>query len=387
MRIMITGGGTGGHTSPALAVFEELNRRDPQLRTQWVGCRGKIEERVCKQRAIPFRALPISGWPRKRGLRQVWVGARLVVSLLRAALLLRSFKPQVVFGVGGYVSLPLMMAAQRLGIPTVIHEQNRRLGMANQMLAAKASRIYLSFPDTKGSFPADRAAFVGNPVRPEFVMPPSREQACTVFQLDPEKPVVLVCGGSQGARQINEAVEERLDDWMARGIQLIWAAGHGDIDGLRKRTAGTQGTLRLHAFLDDMVSACVAADLVVGRSGASTTAELAVLGKPCILVPYPLATDNHQAQNAAAFEEAGAGRVLADAECTGDTLFDAVTEMLGDGASLARMGQAARTLARPVAADAISEGIMMLVFGAASESTAANANSSAEEREVEIEPS
>lgn len=387
MRIMITGGGTGGHTSPAIAVFEELSRRDPQLRTQWVGCKGKIEERICRQRAIPFRSLPISGWPRKRGIRQLWVGSRLALSLLRAALLLRSFKPQVVFGVGGYVSLPLMMAAQRLGIPTVIHEQNRRLGMANQMLAARASRIYLSFPDTKGDFPADRAAFVGNPVRPEFVMPPSREEACATFQLDPAHPVVLVCGGSQGARQINEAVEARLDDWMSRGIQLIWASGHGDIEGLRKRTERYKDGLRLHAFLDDMVSACAAADLVVGRSGASTTAELAVLGKPCILVPYPLATDNHQAQNAAAFEEAGAGRVIVDSDCTGDVLFEAVTEMLDDVEALARMGVAARTLARPVAADAISEGIMMLVFGGTPEAVDDVAAPQAEERTGDLESS
>lgn len=387
MRIMITGGGTGGHTSPALAVYEELNRRDPRLRTQWVGCRGKIEERVCRQRAIPFRSLPISGWPRKRSLRQVWVGARLAISLLRAALLIRSFKPQVVFGVGGYVSLPLMMAAQRMGIPTVIHEQNRRLGMANQMLAPRASRIYLSFPDTRGDYPRERAAFVGNPVRPEFVMPPSREEACAAFQLDPGKPVVLVCGGSQGARQINEAVEARLDDWMAQGIQLIWAAGQGEIDGLRKRTAGVQGTLRLHAFLDNMVAACVAADLVVGRSGASTTAELAVLGKPCILVPYPLATDNHQAQNAAAFEEAGAGRVIVDADCTGDLLYDAVSEMLRDRVALTQMGRAARTLARPVAADAISEGIMVLVFGGTSEGAAESGHEPAGESGVDFESS
>lgn len=387
MRIMITGGGTGGHTSPALAVYEELNRRDSRLRTQWVGCRGKIEERICRQRAIPFRSLPVAGWPRKRSLRQLWVGARLAVSLLRSVLLIRTFKPQVVFGVGGYVSLPLMMAAQRLGIPTVIHEQNRRLGMANQMLAPKASRIFLSFPDTRGEYPRERATFVGNPVRPEFVMPPSREEACAVFQLDPEKPVVLVCGGSQGARQINEAVLARLEDWMALGIQLIWAAGPGEAEGLRKRTEGVNGVLRLHAFLDDMVSACVAADLVVGRSGASTTAELAVLGKPCILVPYPLATDNHQAQNAAAFEEAGAGLVIPDAGCTGDTLYDAVAEMLGDSDALSRMGAAARTLARPVAAEAISEGIMMLVFGAASESDPSLPGEAAEERVGNLESS
>lgn len=367
MRIMITGGGTGGHTSPATAVFEELSRRDPQFRAQWVGCRGKIEERVCRQRAIPFRPVPVAGWPRKRGPRQIWVAAKLVASLIRSALLIRSFKPQVVFGVGGYVSLPLMMAAQRMGIPTVIHEQNRRLGMANQMLAPRASRIFLSFPDTHGNYPAERAEFVGNPVRPEFMIPPSREEACAAFRVDPSRPVVLVCGGSQGARQINEAVLTCLPALIERGIQLIWAAGPSEIESVRQRAAAHIDAIRLHAFLDNMVAACVAADLVVGRAGASTTAELAVLGKPCILVPYPLATDNHQAQNAAAFEEAGAGRVIEDSACDGDRLFEEVAALLADREALAHMASAARGLARPVAAEVIAEGIMMLVFGIAEE--------------------
>jgi len=369
MRIMITGGGTGGHTSPALAVYDELCRRDPRLRVQWIGCAGRIEERICQQHGIPFRSIPVEGWPRNNRLRKIWAAAKLSLGMLRALILLRSFHPQVVFGVGGYVSLPLMLVAQRLGIPTVIHEQNRRLGMANQMLSARAARIYLSFPDTKGEFPRERAEIVGNPVRPDFVTPPARPAALETFDLSPDRPVVLVFGGSQGARTINEALEERLDTWLANGIQIIWAAGKTDFEARRARVGEREG-LRLYPYLDEMAAACVAADLVVARAGASTTAELAVLGKPCLLIPYPHATDNHQKQNAAAFEEAGAGRVLDDILCTGDELLGEVRAMLADADALAEMAGHARGLARPVAADTIAEGIMTLVFGPAGELTA-----------------
>lgn len=363
MRIMITGGGTGGHTSPALAVYDELARRDPRLRVQWVGCAGKIEERICKQRGIPFRGVPVAGWPRKGRIRKIWVAGILALGLLRSAILLRAFRPQLVLGVGGYVSLPLMLAAQRFGIPTIIHEQNRRLGMANQMLAPRAARIYLSFPDTRGKFPAETAAVVGNPVRPDFVNPPSREDALARFGLSPDQPVVLVFGGSQGARTLNQAVEEKLDAWAEAGIQLIWAAGKNEFDAIRARIGTQYPAVQLHPYLDDMAAAFAAADLVVSRSGASTTAELAVLGKPCILIPYPHATDDHQSQNAAAFEDAGAGIVLRDILCTGDTLIDEVRELLADRTALADMAARARSLAQPLAADAIAEGIMELLFG------------------------
>lgn len=370
MRVMITGGGTGGHTSPALAVYDELTIRDPRLRVQWVGCTGKIEERICRQRGIPFRSVPITGWPRAGAIRKAWVAARLALSMARALILIRSFRPQVVFGVGGYVALPLMLVAQRLGIPTVIHEQNRRLGMANQMLAPRATRIFLSFPDTQGDFPADRAEIAGNPVRPEFIDPPSTEEARSALELDPHRPVVLVFGGSQGARSINEAVLERLEHWQQAGIQLIWAAGKGEYDTIRAEIAGREEGVHLYPYLEDMATACAAADLVVARSGASTTAELAAVGKPCVLVPYPHATDNHQAQNAAAFEDAGAGVVLEDILCTGDGLWDEVKRLLDRPEELARMADAATALARPAAAQVISEGIVTLVFGEADQAHA-----------------
>ena len=363
MRIMVSGGGTGGHTSPLIAVYEELRRRDPQLRAQWVGCSGRIEETLSKRLAIPFRAIPVAGWPRKRGLKQLWVAFRLVLSMVRSLLLIRSFRPQVVFGVGGYVSLPLLWVAQWMGVPTVIHEQNRRLGMANRLLAPRAARVYLSFDDTQGEYPEERAEVVGNPIRPEFVFPPERSEACAKLGLREGAPIALVCGGSQGARRINDAVLASLDALTAAGIQLIWATGKADGERAREAASRAGGTIQVHEFVDDMVTACAAADLVVGRAGASTTAELAALGKPCILIPYPHATDNHQMQNARAFEDAGAGRIVEDFECTAERLSALVLEMVEDTAALAEMGRRARSLAKNMAGEQIAEGIMHLVFG------------------------
>lgn len=363
MRIMVSGGGTGGHTSPLIAVYEELRRRDPQLRAQWVGCAGRIEETLSKRMAIPFRPIPVAGWPRKRGLKQLWVGFKLLLSMLRSLLLIRSFRPQVVFGVGGYVSLPLLWVAQWMGIPTVIHEQNRRLGMANRLLAPRAARVYLSFDDTQGEYPEERSEVVGNPIRPEFVFPPEREEACARLGFQHDAPVVLVCGGSQGAQRINRAVLESLAQLTEGGIQLIWATGKSDAEEARVAASQVGGVIQVHEFVDDMVTACAAADLVVGRAGASTTAELAALAKPCILVPYPYATDNHQMQNARAFEEAGAGRIVEDADCNAERLCALILALVGDSALLAEMGQCARGLAKNMAGEQIAEGIMHLVFG------------------------
>ena len=210
MRIMITGGGTGGHTSPAVAVIEELQKRDPMLVVQWVGRNKGLERRICERLEIPYRGVPVEGWPRSRSLRRLWVAAKLAYSTFRCWLYIRAFRPQAVFGVGGYVSLPLGLAAERRGVPTVIHEQNRLLGMANRMLAVKAARVLLSFPDTVGEYPSERAAVVGNPVREGFLHPPARQEACEALGLDASIPVLLVCGGSQGARSLNEALTTAL---------------------------------------------------------------------------------------------------------------------------------------------------------------------------------
>lgn len=362
MRIMITGGGTGGHTSPAAAVIEELRARDPQLLMLWVGKRGGIEQRVAAAYGIPFRGVPAAGWPRKRTIRRLWVAARMGWATVRCMLMLRKFRPQAVFGVGGYVSLPLMLAAQRLGVPTVLHEQNKRLGMANRMAAPKAARVFLSYEDTIGEYPKDRARVVGNPVRHDFVAPPDRAKALDELGLRDDVPVVLVCGGSQGARSINTAVANLLPGVTKDEAQFIWMTGKDGVEDARAAAKQTEATVQVHAFIDEMARACVAADVVVTRAGASTTAELAALGKPAILIPYPHATDNHQDKNAEALEAAGTAVRVPDAECDNYRLARELRALLTDPGRLESMAEAARGLAKPLAAETIAEAIMMLVF-------------------------
>lgn len=362
MRIMITGGGTGGHTSPAVAILEELQKRDPRLAVQWVGRKGNIEERVSKAHAVPFRSVPVEGWPRTRTPRRLWVAAKLALAVGRAFLLLRKFRPQLVLGVGGYVSLPLVWAAQRVGIPTVLHEQNKRLGLANRVLALRAFRLLLSYPETLGEYPVDRARVVGNPVRAGFAHPPDRAEACAALGLDPATPVVLVCGGSQGARTLNNAMAEALPQLGPGEVQVLWMTGSAEAAAGRAVAEKVPVPVQVFAFIEDMVSACAAADLVIGRAGASSTAELAVLGKPSILVPYPHATDNHQEENARAFEAAGAAVLLHDHECTGSRLLEEIRRLLADRARLEAMAKGASSLAKPSAADVIAEEILSLAF-------------------------
>jgi len=362
MRVMITGGGTAGHTSPAVAIVEELKKRDPRFDAQWVGRAGGIEERVAKSIGVPFRSVPVRGWPRKGIARRIVALLLLAASMARAYLYLRRFRPQVVIGVGGYVSLPLAWVAQRMGIPTVLHEQNRYLGLANRLLAPRAYKILLSFPDTVGSYPESRALVVGNPVRGRFAEAPDRKTAIAALGLDPGIPLVLVVGGSQGAHTLNQALIDALPTFHADEAQFCWMTGNADYNAAREAVAHAAAHATAHAFIDDMATACAASSLMVSRAGASSTAEIALLGKPAILVPYPHATDNHQEANARAFEDAGAARVLLDKDCSGDALSSAIREILRDPTRLEAMGEAARTLARPVAVETIIDAIFDVAF-------------------------
>jgi UDP-N-acetylglucosamine--N-acetylmuramyl-(pentapeptide) pyrophosphoryl-undecaprenol N-acetylglucosamine transferase len=362
MRIMLTGGGTGGHVFPTLAIIEELQKRDMQLILQWVGRAGGLEQRVCERLSIPFRSLPVEGWPRARELRKGWVALKIAYCVARSFPYLKTFQPQVVLGVGGYVSLPLVWAAQRLGLPTIVHEQNKRLGMANQVLAASASRILLSYPDTLGDFPHETARVVGNPVRAGFSSPPDKKSACATLGLDEGVPVVLVCGGSQGARTLNTALAIALTQFQPREVQFIWIAGHAEAGGARRAAQSGPVRTEVFSFTEDMVTLFAAADLVVCRSGASTMAELAVMGKPSVLVPYPHAADRHQEQNARAFEEKGAAVVMDDAECSGERLVGVIRDLLGSPERRLIMGRAAAALGRSGAAEAIVDEVFSLAF-------------------------
>ncbi len=362
MRIMITGGGTGGHTSPAVAIVQELRRRDPQLIVQWVGKKDAIEDRVAKSNAIPFRAVSAAGWPRKRTPKRLLVAVKMAWGLLQSYIYIQRFHPQAVIGVGGYVSLPLGFAATLTKTPLYLHEQNKRLGMANRILSKKVAHLFLGYPDTLGDYPKDRATHVGNPVRAGFTKPVPRNEACETLGLNPDQPVILISGGSQGARTLNSAIKELLPELKPDGPQLIWMTGKSEYNECRTSAEKSNAHIEVFAFIDDMVSAMTAADLIITRAGASTTAELSLLGKPAILIPYPHATDNHQLRNAEAFVEANAARLIEDHDCNGETLLQCITELLQSPATLNAMAEATKGLAKPLAVETMVDTIVADLF-------------------------
>lgn len=369
MRILISGGGTGGHISPALAIIEELRRRDPDLLLRWIGKSGSMEERASQAAEVPFRAIPAAGWPRgKAPFRRLWVMFVMGIAALRAAGYVRSFRPQVVVGVGGYVSLPVLWIAQRMGVPTMIHEQNKRMGMTNRLLAPRATRVFLSFEATQGGYAPEAARTTGNPVRSGFITPPDKAEARQRLGLDSGVPVVLVSGGSQGARTLNRAMSGALAQFKKGEVHFLWMTGKADYIEAVTTAENCACSVSVFPYIEDMVTACAAADLIVSRAGASSTAEIAAMGKASLLIPFPHATDNHQEDNARAFEAAGAAEVLLDIECNPEVFESEIRALLQDHEKRQAMEHAARSLAKSLAAEAITEEIMIFVFQAAAES-------------------
>lgn len=366
MKVIITGGGTGGHIFPALSILEELQRRDHLLLVQWVGKKGNLEEKICQQKGIPFRTVPIRGWPRKLSISQGITASLLALSIIRSFQILLRFQPQIVIGVGGYVSFPVLWCAQMLNIPTVLHEQNSRLGMANKILAKKAKKVFLSFPLVENLpeeiYPKEKFILTGNPVRQAFLTPLSREEACSKFGLNPERKTILVMGGSQGAHTLNLAISNMLSYLEPDELQILWITGPNDYEKYKNLESQSNVLLKIFPFYEDMADMMSASDLLVARSGASTLAEITVLGKPSILIPFPYATDNHQEYNARSLENAGASEVLLDRDCSADTLLPRIRKIINEPVLLQNMANSAKKLAKPLASETIAEEIIKLVF-------------------------
>lgn len=354
MRIVITGGGTGGHLFPALAVHDALRARRPDASALFVGAAGGVEATILPRRGYAFRGLhapQVSG----TGLRRRLAAATRLPGTVRQALrFLREFRPQAVFGVGGYASVPTMVAAVLARVPRVIHEQNAIPGLANRTLGGMASAVAVSFPDTVRFFPAGRTQVTGNPVRAEIREGDPRS-ARQRLGLAPEAFTVLVFGGSQGAHRVNGAIlaalpvlaHERTD------LQFIHATGTHDLADVRRayETGGVRA--RVEPFIDDMALAYQAADFVICRAGAGTVFELAAVGKPALLVPFPYAANDHQRLNAEVVVRAGGAWILLDQHCDGPRVVASVRAAREKPERLAEMGRQARTLARPDAADRI----------------------------------
>lgn len=315
-KIIISGGGTGGHVFPAISIANALKVIDPEIDILFVGAKGKIEMEKVPAAGYPIIGLPISGFKRKLSLENFVVLAKLGISLVRARKIISDFKPDVVVGVGGYASGPVLKIASGKGIPTLIQEQNSYAGVTNKLLAQKAKKICVAYEHMQRFFPAEKIILTGNPVRQDIEhIEGKKSQALDFFGLDPEKKTILVLGGSLGARTINRSIMERLGKLSASGVQVIWQTGpkyyKKNIDDIKSKNIPT---LKVFDFISRMDLAYAAADLIISRAGAGTISELCLVGKPVILVPSPNVAEDHQTKNAMALVDRDAARMVLDAE-------------------------------------------------------------------------
>ncbi|MBE0447699.1 MAG: undecaprenyldiphospho-muramoylpentapeptide beta-N-acetylglucosaminyltransferase [Actinobacteria bacterium] len=346
---------------PGLALAAALQKIREDLEILYVGTATGLESALVPQAGYMFKSIEASGLSRKRSLKALATFLSAGRGTLESVSILRRFKPDVVVGMGAYVSLPVVGAAVLCQIPTVIHEQNAVPGLANRILGRVAKAVAVSYPDMNDYFPSDkRVEFTGNPIREEILLA-NRLEAVEVFNLDRSRKVLFAFGGSRGAQRINEAVVEAYDAWRhCEDLQVIHATGNMNYESVKRMIAKVKSSkdsllYEAYPYINNMGLAYAGADLLVCRSGATTIAEITARGLPAVLVPYPYAADNHQEKNARRLESLGAARVVLDRDATSSSLYEvADTLMLGEGVLL-NMAEASRKLGRPNAAKELAE--------------------------------
>ena len=366
--MIVSGGGTGGHIFPAVSIANAIRERCPEADILFVGAEGRMEMQRVPDAGYPIIGLPVAGFDRKRLWRNIGVIVKLLKSQRRARQIVRKFKPQIAIGVGGYASGPTLRVAARMGVPTLIQEQNSYAGVTNKLLAKRAQRICVAYEGMERFFPADKIVLTGNPVRQNLLTDTcTRAEAARSFGLDPRRRTLLVLGGSLGARTINNTLLGALDSIGRHPeIQVIWQTGRYYFPQVREAIAAHTGQpfaqplsgawSHLYAtdFIADMAKAYRAADLVVSRAGAGSISEFCLLGKPVILVPSPNVAEDHQTKNALALVKKDAALYVKDAEAE-TKLFDLALNTLNDDDRLQSLGRNILALALPDAAKNIAD--------------------------------
>lgn len=361
LRLVICGGGTGGHLFPGIAVADGVLARWPQSEIMFIGAGRRIDSRALAAKPYRLASLVGSGLKGASLFGKIKALALVARGLGQAVGLLRRFRPEVVLGVGGYVTGPVLLAARLLGIRTCIHEQNAIPGLTNRLLGRIVDRVFLSLPGSERFFPAAKAMLTGNPVRESLLA--AREPAAAL-EAGGAIPHILVLGGSQGAHRVNMLMIEAVGRLAAAGYRVSITHQSGEADLAMVKAAyekmGAAVRAEAQAFIEEMGAAYRRADLVVARAGATTLAELTMLGKAALLIPYPFAADDHQRANAEVLTWAGAARMALEGELTPAELADRLKELLADRDGLARMGKQAATLARPEAVAKIIDECLLL---------------------------
>jgi UDP-N-acetylglucosamine--N-acetylmuramyl-(pentapeptide) pyrophosphoryl-undecaprenol N-acetylglucosamine transferase len=361
-RLIISGGGTGGHIFPAIAIANRFRERYPDAQILFVGATGRMEMTRVPEAGYKIIGLWISGLQRKLTWSNLMFPLKVVVSFLRAMAILRKYKPHAVIGTGGYASGPIMIAATRFKIPAVVQEQNSFAGLANKQVAGKVSKVCVAYDGMEKYFPKDKIVLTGNPVRKDILNTgEKREKALIHFGFDANVKTLLVIGGSLGARTINESLLAGIEKLIDAGVQVIWQTGKGYYDTIKQQlTQHNLLRIRVHDFVREMDLAYAAADVVVSRSGALAVSELCIAGKPCVLVPSPNVAEDHQTKNAMALVSKDAAAMIADKDAR-EKLVDEALKLLFDEQRARKLSENIIKLARPNATNDIVAEIEKLI--------------------------
>jgi len=362
LRVIISGGGTGGHIFPAISIANAIKSLCPNASILFVGAEGRMEMQRVPAAGYEIKGLPICGFDRKNLLRNIKVLFKIWKSQRMAKKIIRDFRPMAAVGVGGYASGPLLNTAASMGIPCLIQEQNSYAGVTNKLLAKKAQKICVAYEGMERFFPADKIMLTGNPVRQTLLESTiTREDALKAFLLNPEKKTVLLVGGSLGARTINESVLNHLKDIESSGLQFIWQTGkyYSQQIAEQLKEKGKPENLKVMDFISDMAAAYKAADLVISRAGASSISEFCLIGKPVILVPSPNVAEDHQTKNAMALVNREAALFVKDSEAP-EKLIDLAIATVNDDAKLQSLSENVLKMALPNSADIIAKEVIKL---------------------------
>ncbi|OFX65597.1 MAG: undecaprenyldiphospho-muramoylpentapeptide beta-N-acetylglucosaminyltransferase [Bacteroidetes bacterium GWC2_40_13] len=362
LRIIISGGGTGGHIFPALSIARAIQRRDTNAEILFVGAHHKMEMEKVPAAGYKIVGLPVIGFQRKFLLKNLTFFPKLFISLSKCRSIIKTFKPDMVVGVGGFASGPLLWTAQRLKIPTLIQEQNSYAGVTNKLLALKANRICVAYDEMHRYFPEKKIVITGNPVRKDLQHIKSKSQeSLEHFNINPEKKTVLVVGGSLGARTINESIAANLDELIHKDIQVIWQTGKYYYEtAVQELVAYKKHHVQVHQFINRMDLAFATADFIISRAGAGTISELCIVGKPVILVPSPNVAEDHQTRNAMALVSKNAAILVKDKEAK-TQLIPELFKLASDDQRRVELGINIQKLAKPHADDLIVDEIYQLI--------------------------
>ncbi|MBR9854693.1 MAG: undecaprenyldiphospho-muramoylpentapeptide beta-N-acetylglucosaminyltransferase [Algicola sp.] len=357
-RFILSGGGTGGHIYPAVAIANELKRRYPDAEFLFVGAKDKMEMEKVPQAGYKIKGLWISGIQRKLTLKNLMFPFKLISSLLEARKIVKQFKPHVAIGTGGFASGPLLRMAESSGVPCVLQEQNSFAGITNKLLAGKAQKICVAYDGMERFFPKEKIVKTGNPIRTDLVeVKEGKKAAATFFGLNGDEKTVLILGGSLGARRINQLIEKELDFFKERGLQILWQCGKLYYDDYKKYNSET---IKVLAFVNRMDLAYSTADVIISRAGAGSVSELCLVGKPVIFIPSPNVAEDHQTQNAKALVAKDAAIMLRENEL--DAEFEHAFSGLMDSKEVQeKLGANIKKMAMPKATEHIVDEIEKLL--------------------------